>query len=118
MWWLTIQTRPDTSACLGILASMMVRRVNRSHLIDPWRYLWTAMNYAMRTLPTPKASRKISQSENTAGNIASTQRCPCDSFGYLKIQMYCDASFAPVVGRSRSGILILLVETPAGVLEG
>ena len=39
MMWLTARTRPDIAACLGILASMMVRRPKevKSHLVCLWR---------------------------------------------------------------------------------
>ena len=42
MMWLTTCTRPDTAACLGILASLMVRRPQevKNHLVSLWRYLW------------------------------------------------------------------------------
>ena len=60
MMWLTTKTRPDTSACLGIMASRMVRRSrqDKAHLMDLWRYLWTTVSYAMCTLLSPKASEK------------------------------------------------------------
>ena len=49
MMWLTTRTRPDISACLGILASLMVRRPKqvKAHLVNLWRYLWTTMSRAM-----------------------------------------------------------------------
>ena len=61
MMWLSTRTRPDISACLGILVSLMVKRPKqvKSHLVDLWRYLWTTMNHAMCTLPSPKASQSI-----------------------------------------------------------
>ena len=41
MMWLTTRTRPDIAACLGILASMMVRRPKevKSHLSLPLEVL-------------------------------------------------------------------------------
>ena len=43
MMWLTTRARPDIAACLGILASLMVRRPKevKNHLVCLWRYLWT-----------------------------------------------------------------------------
>ena len=97
MIWLTIRTRPDISACMGMLASLVSRRPRqvKSHLVD----LWTTMHYAMCALASPMVSAKIFQKEQLSG---MSSEC-------LKIQIYCDASFAPGGGRSRSGILILLV---------
>ena len=53
--WLTTRTRPDIAACLGILASLMVRRPQevKNHLVTLWRYLWTTKDHAMCTLPSP-----------------------------------------------------------------
>ena len=68
MMWLTTRTRPGIAACLGILASLMVRRPQE-----------------VKNGPLP---------------------CPSP----LTVQTYCDASFAPGGGRSRSGILVLLVD--------
>ena len=41
--WLATRTRPDTSAALGICASMVVRtpKAVAAHLADLWRYVWT-----------------------------------------------------------------------------
>ena len=65
MMWLTTRTRPDIAACLGILASLMVRRPKevKNHLVCLWRYLWTTKDHAMCTLPSPKATRKIYKDE-------------------------------------------------------
>ena len=73
MMWLTTRTRPDIAACLGILASLMVRRP--------------------KELP-PRLLRKFRRMN------VQRQTCPSP----LTIQTYCDASFAPGGGRSRSGI--------------
>ena len=88
MMWLTTRTRPDIAACLGILASMMVRRPKevKGHLVCLWKYLWTTKDHAVCALPSPDAGSSP-----------------------LTVQTYCDASFAPGGGRSRSGILVLLV---------
>ena len=61
MMWLTTRTRPDIAACLGILASLLVRRPKevKNHLVCLWRYLWTTKNYAMCTLPSPMRLRKF-----------------------------------------------------------
>ena len=71
MMWPTTRTRRDIAACLGILASLMVRRPMevRSHLVCLWRYLWTTMNCAMCTLPSPKAARKIQRDEQQTVNL-------------------------------------------------
>ena len=65
MMWLTTRTRPDIAACLGILASLMVRRPKevKNHLVCLWRYLWTTKDHAMCTLPSPKAAQKIQKDE-------------------------------------------------------
>ena len=46
-------------------------------------------------------------------NISRARGGPKTWDDSLKIQTYCDASFAPGDGRSRSGILILLVDEVA-----
>ena len=120
--WLATRTRPDISSCLGILASLMVRRPLqvKAHLIDLWRYLWTTSHYAMCTLP------RMKKDESDVHNVEGKKSSECDSDGNkkrankvppglhtsdtLSIQTYCDASFAPGGGRSRSGILVLLVD--------
>ena len=63
--WLTTRTRPDVAACLGILASLIVRRPKevKNHLVCLWRYLWTTKDHAMCTLPSPKAAQKIQKDE-------------------------------------------------------
>ena len=68
------------------------------------------MSHAMGTLPSPKASEKLVQSEGVFGNTSCARGGPKTWNDTLKIQTYCDASFAPGGGRSRSGILILLVD--------
>ena len=112
MMWLTTRTRPDIAACLGSLASLMVRRPVevKAHLVCLWRYLWTTMDYAMCTLPSPKAAQKIQRNEQPAVNPSTAQGGPQPWQSSLKTQTYCDASFAPGGGRSRSGILVLLVD--------
>ena len=106
MMWLTTRTRPDIAACLGILASLMARRPKevKNHLVSLWRYLWTTKDHAMCTLRPPKA-RKIQKDE-----CADAQDGPSPRPSPLTVQTYCDASFAPGGGRSRSGILVLLVD--------
>ena len=62
---MTTRTRPDIAACLGILASLMVRRPQevKKHLVALWRYLWTTKDHAMCTLPSPEAARKTQKDE-------------------------------------------------------
>ena len=69
MIWLTTRTRPDIAACLGILASLIVRRPKevKNHLVCLWRYLWTTKDHAMCTLPSPKAAQKT-QKDACAGH--------------------------------------------------
>ena len=112
MMWLTTRTRPDIAACLGILASLMVRRPQevKNHLVCFWRYLWTTKDHAMCTLPSPEAARKIQKDEGLEANPSSAQDGPLPCPSPLTVQTYCDASFAPGGGRSRSGILVLLVD--------
>ena len=88
------------------LASLMVRRPMqvKSYLVDLWRYLWTTKDYAMCTLPSPKASKSILKKEQPYVNLAHEKILRPS--GSLKIQTYCDASFAPGGARSRSGILV------------
>ena len=47
MMWLTTRTRPDYSSCLGILASVLVRRPRqvKAQLLDLWRCLWTTVSW-------------------------------------------------------------------------
>ena len=89
--------RPDIAACLGILASLMVRRPQevKNHLVSLWRYLWTTKDHAMCTLPSPEAARKIQKDECAEANPSSAQDGPLP---------------CPRGGRSRSGILVLLVD--------
>ena len=113
MMWLTTRTRPDSeSACLGILASMMVRRPSevKRHLVSLWRYLWTTRDHAMCTLPSPNVARKLVADNRPEVMPSSARDGPLSCSSLLKIQTYCDASFAPGGGRSRSGILVLLVD--------
>ena len=111
MMWLTTRTRPDIAACLGILASLMVRRPKevKNHLVCLWRYLWTTKDHAMCTLSSPKAAQKI-KDECAEANPSGAQDGPQPCSSPLTVQTYCDASFAPGGGRSRSGILVLLVD--------
>ena len=96
MMWLTTRTRPDIAACLGTLASLMVRRPQevKSHLVCLWRYLWTTKDHAMCTLPSPKAAQKLHPDHSSEAKPSGAQ------------DAYCDASFAPGGGRSRSGLLV------------
>ena len=112
MMWLTTRTRPDIAACLGILASLMVRRPKevRNHLVCLWRYLWTTKDHAMCTLPSPDAARKIVMDNSSEVRSSSARDGPLSCSSPLTVQTYCDASFAPGGGRSRSGILVLLVD--------
>ena len=95
--WLTTRTRPDIAACLGILASLMVRRPQevKNHLVTLWRYLWTTKDHAMCTLPSPEAARKIQKDEGTKANLSGAQDGPLPCPSPLIVQTYCDASFAP-----------------------
>ena len=56
MMWLTTRTRPGIAACLGILASLMVRCPEevKNDLVRLWRYLWTTKDHAVCTLPLPQ----------------------------------------------------------------
>ena len=112
MMWLTTRTRPDIAACLGILASLMVRRPKevKNHLVGLWRYLWTTKGHAMCTLPSPNAARKIVVDNRHDDMPPSARDGPLSSSSPLVVQAYCDASFAPGGGRSRTGILVLLVD--------
>ena len=112
MMWLTTRTRPDIAACLGILASMMVRRPKevKSHLVGLWKYLWTTKDHAICTLPSPDAARKIVSDNRPEDMPLSARDGPLSCSSPLTVQTYCDASFAPGGGRSRSGILVLLVD--------
>ena len=76
--WLTTRTRPDIAACPGTLASLMVRRPVdvKTRLVCLWRYLWTTMNYAMCTLPSPKTAQKIQRDEQPATSSSSAQGGP------------------------------------------
>ena len=112
MMWLTTRTRPDIAACLGILAFMMVRRPKevKSHLVCLWKYLWTTKDHAMCTLPSPVAARKIVSDNRPEDMPSSARDGPLSCSSPLTVQTYSDASFAPGGGRSRSGILVLLVD--------
>ena len=112
MMWLTTRTRPDIAACLGILASLMVRRPKevKSHLVGLWKYLWTTKDHAMCTLPSPNAARKLVGDTRHDDMPPSARDGPLSSSSPLVVQAYCDASFAPGGGRSRTGILVLLVD--------
>ena len=98
MMWLTTRTRPDIAACLGILASLMVRR--------PQDYKRPC--HVRSTLP--EAARKIQKDECAEASPSGAQDGPLPCPSPLIVQTYCDASFAPGGGRSRSGILVLLVD--------
>ena len=97
MMWLTTRTRPDIAACLGILASMMVRRPKevKSHSVCLWKYLWTTKAHAMCTLPSFKAAGKIVSDNKAEGMPSSAQDEPLPCSSPLTVQAYCDASFAP-----------------------
>ena len=111
MMWLNNRTRPDIAACLGILASLMVRpKEVKNHLVSLWRYLWTTKDHAMCTLPSPEAAHKIQKDECAEANPSGAQDGPSPCPSPLTVQTYCDASFALGGGRSRSGILVLLVD--------
>ena len=90
----------------------MVRRSKevKNHLVCLWRYLWPTKDHAMCTLPSPKAAQKIQKDECAEANSSGAQDGPQPCPSPLTVQTYCDASFAPGGGRSRSGILVLLVD--------
>ena len=71
MMWLTTRTRPDISACLGILASMMVRRPKevKSHLVCLWKILVDHQRPCHVHVALPQGS-----SENSFGQRS---RRPC-----------------------------------------
>ena len=81
-----------------------------AHLTDLWRYLWTTAHHAMCTLPSPKASQAFLQREKASRDVSFARSSPQTGSGSLKIQTYCDTSFAPSGGRSRSGILVMMVD--------
>ena len=89
----------------------MVRRPKevKNHLVCLWRYLWTTKDHAMCTVPSPKAAQKIQKDEHAEAKPSGAQDGPQPCSSPLTVQTYCDASFAPGGGRSRSGILVLLV---------
>ena len=63
MMWLTTRTRPDIAACLGIPASLIVRRPVevKTHLVCLWRYLWTTTSLhpaAVKAVSEPGTSQK------------------------------------------------------------
>ena len=68
----------EKAACLGILASLMVRRPQeiKNHLVNLWRYLWTTKDHAMCTLPSPEPARKIQKDECTEANPSGAQDGP------------------------------------------
>ena len=82
----------------------------KTHVVNLWRYLWTTIDYAMSTLPSPKASSVIQNKEQTSVDRSCARDGPQTWSSPLKVQTYCDASFAPGGGRSQSGILVLLVD--------
>ena len=89
MMWLTTRTRPDIAACLGILASQMVRRPQevKNHLVCLWRYLWTTKkDHAMCTLPSPKAAQKIQKDECSEANPSGAQDGPQPCSSPLTVQ--------------------------------
>eukprot|EP00971_Amphidinium_carterae_P208943 4145054-Amphidinium_carterae.10 len=51
LMWLSTRTRPDISACLGILATLMVKRPREcvSSLVHLWRYVYSTSELAMTT---------------------------------------------------------------------
>ena len=93
MMWLTTRTRPDIAACLGILASMMVRRPKevKNHLVCLWKYLWTTKDHAMCTLPSPEAARKIVSDNRPEVMPSSARDGPLSCSSPLIVQTYCDA---------------------------
>ena len=64
----------------------------------------------MCTLPSPKAARSILKKGQPSADSPSAQDGPQTWSSSLKIQTYCDASFALGGGRSQSGILVSLVD--------
>ena len=61
-------------------------------------------------LPSPDAARKIVSDNRPEDMPPSARDGPLSCSSPLAVQTYCDASFAPGGGRSRSGILVLLVD--------
>ena len=59
--------------------------------------------------PPPKAAQKL-QKDQAKAKPSGAQDGPQPCSSPLVLQTYCDASFAPGGGRSRSGILVLLVD--------
>ena len=111
MMWLTTRTRPDIAACLGILASLMVRRPRevKNNLVCLWRYLWTTKDHAMCISPPPPKLLRKFRRMNVQRRFHLVRKMDT-TLSESSVQTYCDASFAPGGGRSRSGILVLLVD--------
>ena len=63
----------------------------------------------MCILPSPKASQAILQKEK-AQDVSCARGGPETGNNSLKVQTFCDDSFVPGGGRSRSGILVLMVD--------
>ena len=112
MMWLTTRTRPDIAACVGILASLMVRRPKevKNHLVCLWRYCGRPKTMPCAPCPPPRQLRKFQKDEHAEAKLSGAQDGPQPCSSPLTVQTYCDASFAPGGGRSRSGILVLLVD--------
>ena len=104
----------DKTTCLGILASLMFRKPVevKTHLVSLWRYLWTTMDYAMCTLPSPKAAQIIQKGKQPAADTSRAQEGPQTRPRSLKIQTYCDASFAPRGGFSVKSPALILSKKP------
>ena len=93
LMWLKTRTRPDIAATLGILASQMVIRPGyiRGCLVHLWRFILGTKDLNMHSFKP--------------GSI---------QYGSLVLNVYVDASFASVGGRSRSGLAMYLVNPAKG----
>eukprot|EP00971_Amphidinium_carterae_P321683 6394199-Amphidinium_carterae.1 len=131
LMWLSTRTRPDISACLGILATFLAKRPREcvSCLLHLWRYVYTTSDLAMITAKYDSAyvedkwyldspgERKVPAVVMDHLTKETYAELPVFAPVEPMIVVYCDASFSPNGGRSRSGCSIYLV-LPSSSGEG
>eukprot|EP00971_Amphidinium_carterae_P028819 567233-Amphidinium_carterae.3 len=119
--WLSTRTRPDISACLGILATLMVKRPREyvSSLVHLWPYVYSTSELAMTTAQYDPAVSEDhwyieSPGERTVpavvmDHLTKEAYATLPVFAPVEpmIVVYTDASCAGGGGRSRSGCSIL-----------
>eukprot|EP00971_Amphidinium_carterae_P307262 6106172-Amphidinium_carterae.2 len=129
--WLSTRTRLDISACLGILATLMVKRPHEcvSSLVHLWRYVYLTSELAMTTAQYDPAISKdqwyIQSPEERTVPAVVMDHLIKEAYATLPvfapvepmIVVYTDASFAGGGGRSRSGCSIYLM-LPCSLGEG